>query len=280
MGNINDLSDLINRSSGGSSGNPQTVFFHKTNRIGGGAADATIAGRAHSLWLYEGYPTSGPTPPVGSFVNTNQTTGSLFFNNPSNNNESHLIQFFTTSTFGGTLLLYDRLYVDGGLTGNSTAVQDTSGVITRNVTGIGNIAFLEINTTIGTTATTVRMVYQNESGLTRTGALVAIGGTNNRERTRAILLPTATGFNDKGIKNVLSISLTASTTTAGNMSLVLAKPIAYVAVATAGAPGGRDFVVGLPGIPKIEPSSCLSLLWFANSTSSSDYFGGYSIVEA
>jgi hypothetical protein len=41
MAAITDLSDLINRQSGGNSGTPESVFFFKVPRVAGVAATAT-----------------------------------------------------------------------------------------------------------------------------------------------------------------------------------------------------------------------------------------------
>ena len=65
MAAIADLSDLINRSTGGNSGTPDNLFFFKRARVAGAAATAPIAGRPASLWTYDGQPSAG-TAPSGS----------------------------------------------------------------------------------------------------------------------------------------------------------------------------------------------------------------------
>jgi hypothetical protein len=189
-----------------------------------------------------------------------------------------MTQAWATALTGGTLILYDRLLHIGGLSGTVTTAQTVGGTITRNTGGKGNFAFAEIYTQIGSTATTITMSYTDQdgnSGNTSTG--VVFGGTNFREATRAIFLPLAA--NDSGIQSIQSVTLAASTTTAGNFGIVMGRILAYIGVGVAGAAGWRDYITGLPSIPKIDDGSCLSLLWMPIGTTAPEILGGFSIVE-
>jgi hypothetical protein len=76
MAAITDLSDLINRQSGGNSGTPNNLFYHKVPRVAGVAATAPIAGRGCSLWTYDGMPAGGAVPTVAAIPDRNiGTTG-------------------------------------------------------------------------------------------------------------------------------------------------------------------------------------------------------------
>ncbi len=278
MAAITDLSDLIDRSTGGSSGTPENIFFHKVARIAGAAPAAPIAGRPCSLWLYDGQPAMGAAP--GAWANpTNATSGSLRQTDPGGGREKFLIQFWATGLVAGTLMLYDRLGHSSNLSGTTTTAQTFTGSITRYTSGAGNIAWIEIYTLIGTTATTVTMSYTDTSGTSgNTSPAVAIGGTGFREVTRCIMLPLASG--DTGIQSVENIDLLASTGTAGAMGVTIAHPIAYAGIGGSGNSGWRDFTTGLPGIPEIESGACLSLLWFPTTTTVPEVFGGAGFVEA
>jgi hypothetical protein len=278
MAALADLSDLINRSTGGNSGTPQNVFFHKVARVAGAAATAPIAGRWASLWTYDGWPAGGAAPGAVA-APTNATTGALPFTDPGGGRESHLTQAWATGLVGGTLLLYDRLLHIGGLNATTTTAQTVGGTLTRNTGGVGNFAFLEVYTIIGTTGTTFTMEYTNQAGTTaRVSTATGIGATNFREVTRAIMIPLQAG--DTGIRAVANVDLLATTGTAGNFGLTVGKPIAYCGIGAAGAGGWRDFVTGMPGIPKIEAGACLSLLWSPTTVTPPEIFGGYAIVEA
>lgn len=278
MAAITDLSDLINRSTGGGSGTPQNVFFYKAPRIAGVAATAPIAGRMASLWRYDGNPSGGATPTT-VVAPTNATQGALPFTSAGGSRESWMTQAFAMSNAFGTFILYDRLLQIGGLSGTVTTAQTVGGTLTRNTTGGGNFVFLEIDTLVGTTAANVTMTYTDQSGNTgNVSTATQVGGTGFREATRAIMIPLAAG--DTGVRGVDSITLSVSTTTAGNIGVVIGRPLAYVTVGQTGAAGWRDFVTGLPSIPRIEANSCLSLLFVSGSTTVPEVFGGYSIIEA
>jgi hypothetical protein len=274
---ITDLSDLVNLATNGGAAPPQNAFFYKVARVGGAAAPATIAGRAASLWTYDGHPSAGAVPGAAS-APTRATAGALPLVNAGGTRELWLVQAWATSLVGGTLLLYDRLLHNGGLSGTVTTAQTVGGTLTRNTGGEGNFALVEIYSAVGTTATTVTASYTNQDGTSgRTTTAVAIGGTGFREQTRAILLPLQSG--DSGVRAVASITLAASTGTAGSIGVTIGRPLAYVGIGAAGAPGWRDFVTGTPGLPRIDNDACLSLLWIPATTTSPELIGGYFVVE-
>jgi len=284
MAALTDISDLINRSTGGNSGTPQNVFWHKTGRVGGVAATAPVVGRMTSLWTYDGFPAGGAVPTAGA-IPDNTTTGALPFNSAGGGRESFMTQAWCTGLVAGTLILYDRLYHIGGLSGTVATAQTVqsspaSPALTRNTGGVGNMVFAEIYTILGTTAgRTITMDYTDDAGnASSTSVAVQIGATNFREVTRAIMLPLASG--DRGVRAVNTVTLNGTTGSAGNFGITIAKPIAYLGVGFPGSPAWRDFVSGLPGIPAIETGACLSLLWVPNTTVVPELFGGYSIVEA
>lgn len=283
MAAITDLSDIINRLTSGNNGTPQNIWFHKEARIGGAAAPATIAGRPCSLWGYDGQPGAGVMTSTAPNIPTNATAGALGQVNPGGTRQQWLVQASAAGLVAGTLILYDRLFWQSNLSGTTTTAQTVQGAgttpLTRYTDGVGNVAWVEIYTAIGTTATTVTMSYTNQAGTSgRTSAAVAIGGTGFLERTRAIMLPLASG--DYGIQNVATMTVLASTGTAGLIGVTVAHPLATMTIGQPGAAGWRDFTTGLPGIPEVKPNACLSLLWIPNTTTSPEIFGGISLVEA
>jgi hypothetical protein len=277
MAALTDLSDLINLATGGGAAAPQTHFFMKTSRVGGAAAPATILGRPISLWRYDGAPCTAGVVPGAAAVPTSATAGALPFTNPGGGRELHLIQAWGTALVGGTLIVYDRLLHNGGLSGTVATAQTVGGTLTRNTGGLGNFMFVEIYTQIGTTATTIIANYTNQAGNPAVTPAVAFGGTNNREATRAIFLPLASG--DSGVQGVTDVDLGVSTGTAGSFGVTVGKVLGYIGVGTGGAPGWRDYVTGLPGIPTIDSDACISFLWVPSSTVAPDVFGGISLVE-
>lgn len=281
MAALTDLSDLINRQSGGNNGSPENLFFHKVPRVAGAAATALIAGRGCSLWQYEGMPTGGAVPTVGE-IPDRTTTGALPFTAPGGGREKLLIGAAIAPLIAGVYLLYDRLFHIGGLSGVSTVDQTVQGTtpspaLTRNTGGAGNFAFYEIYTAIGTSSTTLTMTYTDQGGDTGQTSTINIGSTGFREATRAQRIPLAAG--DSGIRAIDKVRLTASTTTAGNFGITIAQPLAWIPVGAAGIAGWRDYTTGLPGIPAIDPNACLSLMLIPAATTAPEVFGALSFVE-
>lgn len=287
MAALASLSDSVNRLSGGSSGAPESIFFHKTGRYGGAAwgASTVIAGRPMSLWMMDGAPAGATTAPTTWANPDNTTQGGLLQTDPAGGTEKRLMQFVATGLNAGTLLLYDRLGHNGNLSGTTTTAQTFTGTITRytGAASAGNCMWYEIygNTSsiLGTTATTMTVQYTDQDG--NTGAVspaVTIGGTGFREGNRAVMIPLAAG--DTGVRAVENVDLVATTGTAGAFGITVARILAVAVVDQAGVGGWRDFVTGLPGVPEVETDACLSLLWIPSTTTAPELQGMASFVEA
>jgi hypothetical protein len=281
MASITDLSDLINRQSGGNSGLPENIFFHKVPRIAGISATAPISGRGCSLWEYDGMPAKGNVPTVGA-IPTKSTQGAIPFTAAGGGRDKHLIGASIVPSVAGVFLLYDRLFHEGGLSGISTAAQTIQGspaspALTRNTGGAGNIAFYEIYSIIGTTSTTLTMTYTDQGGTGSKTSTINIGGTGFREVSRMQRIPLAAG--DSGIQAIEQIQLTATTGNAGNFGITIAQPLAWIPVGAGGTMGWRDYTTGLPGIPVIDPNACLSLMFIAGSGTAPELFGSLATIE-
>jgi len=281
MAAITDLSDLVNRQSGGNNGSPENIFFHKVPRVAGVAATAPIAGRGCSLWQYDGLPAGGLAPST-AVIPDRTTQGAIPFTAPGGGRDKHLIGASVAPLVAGVYLLYDRLFHIGGLSGTSTSAQQiqddpASPALTRNTGGAGNIAFYEIYTVIGTTSTTLTMTYTNQAGTGSRTSTMNIGATGFREVTRMQRIPLAAG--DSGIRAIEQIQLTATTGTAGNFGITIAHPLAWIPVGAAGTMGWRDYTTGLPGIPTINPDACLSLMFIPGAATAPELFGSLATIE-
>jgi hypothetical protein len=281
MAAITDISDLINRQSGGNSGTPENIFFHKVPRVAGIAATSPVAGRGCSLWEYDGMPAKGAVPTVGE-IPTKSTNGAIPFTAAGGGRDKHLIGASITPLTAGVFLLYDRLFHEGGLNATLTSAQTIQGspaspALTRNTGGAGNIAFYEIYTIIGTTSTTLTMTYTNQAGTGSRTSTINIGATSFREATRMQRIPLAAG--DSGIRAIEQIQLSATTGTAGNFGITIAQPLAWIPVGAGGTMGWRDYTTGLPGIPVIDPNACLALMFIAGSGTAPELFGSLATIE-
>jgi len=281
MAALTDLSDLINRMSGGNSGTPENIFFHKVPRTAGAAVTGPIAGRGASLWIYDGMPAAGATPGATSIPNKT-TTGAIPFTAPGGGREKLLIGASVTPVIAGVYLLYDRLLHVGGLNATLTTDQTVQGTtpspaLTRNTGGVGNMAFYEVYSLIGSTATTLTMTYTDQDGNTGQTSTISIGGTGFREVTRMQRIPLAAG--DSGIRAIDKIALTATTGAAGNFGVTIAQPLAWIPVGAGGSMGWRDYTTGLPGIPAIDSNACLALMYIPNVATATELMGCLSFVE-
>lgn len=287
MASLVSLSDAVNRLTGGNSGTPETIFFHKTGRYNGAAlAGIPIAGRPFSMWMLDGFPAGATTAPSTWANPDNTTQGGLLQTDPGGSRQKWLMQLSAACIQAGSFLLYDRLGHNGGLNATTTTAQTFTGTLTRYNTSsdsVGNFMFYEIygNTTtiLGATATTMTVEYTNQAGTqSRVSPAVAIGGTGFREGNQARFIPLAAG--DTGIQSVQNVDLVATTGTAGNFGIVVGHPLAYLPISVLGGVGWRDFITGLPGIPEIKPDACLSLLFLPSAVTVPEMSGMLSMVEA
>lgn len=278
MSNFADLSGFLNRATGGNSGTPEPIFFYKDSRVDAAAAAATIAGRWTSLWMYEGNP-SGAAAPGAVAAPTNASDGGLKQTDPGGGREKWKTLALAAANVAGTLIIYDRLLHISGLSGTNTGAQTVGGTLTRNTNGAGNEIWVEIYTQIGASSTTVTCSYtdqDNNSGSTSTAT--AIGNTGLREAQRIIPLPLATG--DYGVRAVASITLLATTGTAGDFGVTIARPLCAIPCSAAGVAGIREFISSSPGPVEIDTDACLALAWIPNGTTAPQIFGNIFACEA
>ena len=270
MAALTDLSDIINRLTGGNSGTPEIVNVYTDNRAAGAAAVAQVIGRLTSLWQYHKMPGGEGAVPTASAIPVNDTAGAFFQTDPSGGRQKWLLGAIAASSTGGTLTVYDRLVHQGGLDGTVTTAQTTNlptTALTRysGTNSVGNFIGVEIYAQIGTTATTFTVSYTNQAGTSgRTTKAVSIGGTGLREAQRIIICALQDG--DTGVRSIESVTLAASTTTAGNFGVFIGHPIISIPLVSAGLAVPRDLVTGLPSIQEILTDACLTGYWNAAST--------------
>lgn len=297
MGNIQNLNSLIRISSGNDSGKPDNLFFQKVSSVSGNiltAPSGALGGHPVSCWRYDGFPCGNLSSiPASGEIPTSATIGAMRFSGADNGFERYITQIATipagiNAVQGGTVILYDRLYHRGLLSATSTAEQVfTSIALTRNTSGRGNFAFFEIAPSdtnnqiaqIGTTQVTATVEYINSQGQT-CSSITWIGGTNYREADRVIFLGTSGLYN--GIRAVNKLRLGATTgavTAGGTFNFVIGKPLAIMTMKATTSPGWRDFVTGLPGLPKIDNDACLTFIMFNTTTGLHGFIGMATTVQ-
>jgi hypothetical protein len=278
-----DLSDIVNRCTGGNSGTPKYPYFWIQGRVSGAAASAAIIGYWIDLWQYEKYPNGAGAPPGGTARNpTNATTGSLAQADPGGARQQWCLGGLFAPLVAGTLLIYDRLADISGLNATTTTAQTITGLSVSRYTGTaaaGNMAVVDIYTLIGATATTATISYTNQAGTAgQVSPAFAIGATNRREAQRRLFIPLAAG--DTGVRSVENVDLLATTATAGDFGITIIRPLLAIPCSSAGIMWMRDLIAGLPQILEIMTGACISMAWLASSTTVPEGFGCLSMIEA
>ena len=126
MAAISDLSDLINRRTGGNSGAPEDIWVYLDGRVGAAGATAPVAGRYTSFWQYNKNRMGQGAAPAASAVPTNATNGSLGQTNPAGGAQKFLTGSGCSFNANCGIFVYDRLVHSGGLSGVTTTAQTTN----------------------------------------------------------------------------------------------------------------------------------------------------------
>lgn len=166
-------------------------------------------------------------------------------------------------------LLIDRLTHQGGLSGIVTGAQTTNlptAALTRYTSGAGVCIGVNVYTNVGATATTLTASYTNQEGTAgKTTKAVQFGGTSRNAAATCVILPLADG--DTGVRSVESVTIAASTATAGSFGVFLFKPLTWI------PPGVnvRDYQVYIEGLQagrmiELTPNACLTVLSRSTST--------------
>lgn len=238
----------------------------------------TQFGRMHSLWNIT--PDAGVIPSIAA-VPSNATAGSLGQRNSSA--VQRIAQVTGSLASSGCMFLSDRLSHQGGLSGIVVTPQTTNlptAPLTRYTSGDGVFIALEIYVTIGTTATTVTVSYTNSSGISgRTSEPTTIGGTSHREPNRLIVLSLQEG--DTGVRSVESVTVLATSGTAGNFGITLFKPLMAMPALNVGSQQMLfDSILTLCGnMPKVENNACLQWMVAPSTAASGIWLSSVQIVE-
>ena len=236
---------------------------------------AKAAGTFQSLWQAAGLPAAGaaPTSAAGA-APTSATVGAIPFVNPASG-LSYLSKIGNSQQTIGTLILYDRLVHTATLNGTlATAQTVNSTPLTRYTTGEDVELFLEVYAATGATASNVTISYTNSAGVAgRTTPAIAMQVTP----VAGQMLPIPLQAGDTGIRSVQSVTLSASTATAGNFGITLVKRIAEIPITVAGTGVVLDpFALGFP---QIENNACLSMMVVTSTTSTGFVTGTINIAQ-
>lgn len=253
------------------------------------ASLTSVAGFLYSGWLAGGQPAAGATPGAAATV-TQATTGALGrFVNAGGSKTNRLLELQFYSGSSGCDILYDRLAHMGGLSGTvATPTAQTVNVDIATAAAAGRCAadgsdvewFLEWYTATGSTGVTATITYTNQAGTAGRTTTVTLPASVPASR----LIPiTVLAAGDTSIQSIQSVTLSATTGTAGNFGVTAAKRIChtnynflFINAGANGMPGGCMDYLGMK-LPKIPDDACLWFVHFATTTSIGIRYG-YALI--
>lgn len=224
----------------------------------------TAAGQLFSLWRSSGAPLQGAIP-GGAATCDSSLTGCVPFSNPSSPALTYLGQMTAQLANAGALILFDRLAHMGGLSGTvyTPTAQTVNVTLPANrgaKSDYSNVEwYLEWYGDTGSTGVTATITYTNQSDIGSKTTTVAMAATTRS--SRMMLITPAAGDE---IKSVQSVTLSASTGTAGSFGVTACIRIAEVPVANAALVTSMD-AINL-GLPRIYDGSCLMFAMLCSTT--------------
>lgn len=242
-----------------------------------------------SLWRATGQPGQGAIPTVVATCN-NTTVGTIGFNqqmSPSTSYGAYLE--IATGNAAMTMELHDRLANMGGLNGTLTTAQSvnldlntllaTDNIDTRK--GDANYSdvqwWLEWYTATGGTIVTATIVVTYNDGTT--GNLNALSLAATRPASHMIplnsLIPSAQS--GKFIRGIVSVTLSATTGTAGNFGVTVTRPRMTLSSPFANFKFIADWAQ--LGLPEIYNSSAIFPIVLTSTTSTGTVRGGGKIAH-
>lgn len=247
-----------------------------------------VVGQYCSLWRATGVPAQGSIPGAAAYC-TKALTGAIGFTNQTGPATSYLgWHDLLCATANTNLEIHDRLAHMGGLVGNITTAQtvgidlstiNAGGPVPSERLGDANYSdvmwFLEWYTATGATASnaTVNVTYDDNSSGNL--AVIAVGGTAiAASQCRGQLQPATNG---RWIKAVNSVTLSASTGTAGSFGVTATRMRTSMSADIANK--RQQFDWAALGFPQVPNDACLFGMLLSTATSTGTIKGQGKIVH-
>ena len=242
-----------------------------------------------SLWRATGQPGQGAIPTVVATCN-NTTVGTIGFNqqmSPSTSYGAYLE--IATGNAAMTMELHDRLANMGGLNGTLTTAQSVNLdlntlLATDNIgrrKGDANYSdvqwWLEWYTATGVTAVTATIVVTYNDGTTGNLSVLSLAATRPASHMIPLnsLIPSAQS--GKFIRGIVSVTLSATTGTAGNFGVTVTRPRMTLSSPFANFKFIADWAQ--LGLPEIYNSSAIFPIVLTSTTSTGTVRGGGKIAH-
>ena len=232
------------------------------------------AGQVCSLYRSTGGPPTQPAIPTTAAIPTK--TLSLNFNNATSPDKTYLDYTAAVSTASCVLWTYDRLFHIGGFSGIVTTAQTVNSQSTLTFPARGGATagevewFLEWYADTGATAVTANVAVTYTDATTGTVA-VALAAT--MRAGRLLQIPPVQG---KVIASVQSVTLSATTGTAGNFGVTCGERCAGCALYLGTANIGVEKEAVLCNIPD---DGCFWHVALCTTTSTGDIRGEFTLLQ-
>lgn len=246
------------------------------------------AGQFHSLWRATGQPGQGAIPTAAAVCNS-ALLGGFNFSQQSAPNTSYVGYLEAVCQNSAvTLEVHDRLMHLGGLVGNVATAQavnlDLNGVTADNMAnriGAANYSdvqwWLEWYTDTGATVVNATVAVTYSDGTTGNLTAVSLAATRRASFMQPLngLIPAAQS--GKFIRGIVSVTLSATTGTAGSFGVTATRPRVSLASPLANIKWSADWAA-LP-VSEVPNGSCLFLVQIAGTTSTGTVRGGGKIAH-
>ncbi|MGL6291693.1 MAG: hypothetical protein ACRC2H_13465 [Silanimonas sp.] len=247
------------------------------------------AGQLCSLWRATGQPAQGAIPTAAA-IPTKVTPGAFGFTNQTLPAESYFgyLSFINQNNGAMGYEWHDRVAHQAGIVLNVTTAQTTNlpvDVLTLGLAadrrGAINYSdlqwFLSVYADGGATASSATINVTYDNGTTGNLNVIAVGGTlrAGREIPLTPFIPVA----QQGlfIRGINSVTLSASTTVAGNVGFTCRRQRFMVAAPAANLPNERDWAgLGLAGVPN---DACIEIIATCSTTSTGAVRGQGKIIH-
>lgn len=241
-----------------------------------------VAGGFSSLWRATGTPGQGAVPGAAA-VCSSALAGAFSFTNPTAPARTYLARLFLLSANSGTdVQIQDRLAHMGGLSGVVTTAQtvnvdvdvSTSNMIARR--GDANFSdvqwWLEWYTATGATGVNATCAVTYDDGSTG-NVVVALAASVAASR----MLPILPAVSGRYIKSVQSVTLSATTGTAGSFGVTATRSQTGLSLglANAGVVGDWAYL----GFPRIHDDACLFKIMIPGTTSTGALYGTGKLIQ-
>ncbi len=253
----------------------QNLYFAKSGKSN------QLTGGFSSSWNGSGSPGAGD-PPGAAEIPSSATAGALAFVNPAGGLTEYFARVAVSSSVSGaSMRLYDRIGHMGGLVGNSTAAQ----TVGLSMTGASNNLaarrgksdysevqwYLEWYTDTGSTAVTATVSYTGAAGVSGQAVAISVPATQRAGRMLQIIAD-----NGEAIRSIESVTLSASTGTAGDFGVTAARLVVETPSALANTTFVHDWAA--LGLPIVAADACIAIMYLNPGASGVTFTGSALLV--